>query len=115
MKYRWIQSLPLLMIALLSAPHVGCQPASCEKVCETQSTCNGASAATDCASACETERAAAVEAGCESEYDAKIDCQGTLNACATQSFCSGQEIAYANCLSKFTGQTTTTTDTTTTK
>lgn len=103
-----------LVLAALSPSLVGCEPASCEKVCETQNKCAGASAVPDCAASCEADKQAAEEAGCASEYDARISCQGTLNSCATASFCAAQDAAYLACLSNSTGQGTTTTDSGTT-
>lgn len=93
--------------ALLTA---GCKPASCEKVCETQNGCSGATPVDDCQAACDADLAGAKEAGCEDEYKARIDCLGTLDACATASFCAGQDAAYIECMASHAGGSTTTTN-----
>lgn len=95
-----------IAVALSSA---ACQPASCEKVCEKQNTCSGATPVDDCQAACDAERTGAAEAGCEDEYASRIDCLGTLNACATSSFCAAQDAAYLKCMADHAAGTTTTT------
>lgn len=96
----------LALAVTLSAP--GCKPASCEKVCETQNSCSGATPVDDCQAACDADLAGAKEAGCEDEYNARIDCLGTLNACATSSFCAAQDAAYIKCIADHATGTTTT-------
>lgn len=88
-----------------------CQPASCEKVCETQNGCSGATQVDDCQAACDADLKAAQEAGCEGEYKSRIDCLGSIDTCATQTFCAAQDAAYLKCLADHAAGTTTTTTT----
>ena len=101
--------LSLFLLALGAAPLGGCEAASCEKVCETQNGCSGATQVADCQASCDADRKAADEAGCASEYDSRMSCLGTVSSCATSSFCAAQDAAYLKCLSDSTGTTTTTT------
>jgi hypothetical protein len=104
-------AISLFVLAAAGAVSAGCTPASCEKICETQNSCSGATPVDDCQAACDADLKAAQDAGCESEYKARIDCLGTVNSCATSSFCSGQDAAFLSCLAKSTGTTTTTSTT----
>lgn len=98
-------------LALAATLTAGCEPVSCEKVCEKQSKCSGATAQDDCAAACAADLKGAQEAGCEDEYNSRIDCLGTLDACAASSFCGAQDAAYLKCMSDHATGTTTTSST----
>ena len=108
MPTRHLPALSLFLLAACGALSAGCKAASCEKICETQNGCSGATPVDDCQAACDADRKAAQDAGCESEYDARIDCLETVNSCATSSFCAGQDAAYLKCLADSAAATTTT-------
>ena len=78
-----LAALSLSLLALGAAPLAGCEAASCEKVCETQNGCSGATQVADCQASCDADRKAAEEAGCASEYDSRMSCLGTVSSCAT--------------------------------
>lgn len=93
---RWFFSIGLL---LMTSALWGCEPASCESVCEQQNSCEGAQQVPDCAAYCDAERTSAEASGCEESYDSLLACQGTIKSCDTTStFCSAQSAAYLKCV-----------------
>lgn len=98
MKKRCFVTFGALAVACAAALAAGCKPASCESVCERLNDCEGHTPVGDCAAACEAEIANAVDTECKDEYDSLLSCQGTIDVCSSDTFCTGQAAAYATCL-----------------
>jgi hypothetical protein len=87
---------PLLAAAAFAS---GCKPATCESICESKNQCPDATMqVADCAKSCDTERSAAETAGCSSQLDSLISCQGSVTVCQSDTFCTAQNAAYVKCL-----------------
>jgi hypothetical protein len=90
----------LALVFAACALSAGCKPASCESVCERLNDCEGHAQVSDCADACDAERQVASDKGCKDEYESLLSCQGTIDVCSSDTFCSGQSGAFAACLAQ---------------
>lgn len=86
------------LLGITSATAPGCAPASCESVCEGLNACEGQPQTPDCAAACEQAAQTNADIGCTDAYDALLSCQGTIDVCSSDTFCTGQSAAYLQCI-----------------
>jgi len=108
MDKRWLAHLPTLRIlaalgvmGLVAAPlglSIGCKPASCESVCESMNECEGATSTPDCSASCDQAIQSALQAGCTDEYNSLLSCQGTIDICSSDTFCTAQSATYFTCV-----------------
>jgi hypothetical protein len=95
--FRLVGAIGFLGVSLGLA--TGCKQATCESVCEGLNGCEGKPQTPDCAASCEQAVKSAEDAGCKDSYNALIDCQGALDVCTSETFCTGQSAAYFKCVS----------------
>jgi hypothetical protein len=86
---------------LAAATLIGCGP-DCASMCEDGKKCEGADKSGDCEKSCETAEKAAESAGCESQYEAMLDCKDEHqdDMCTVESTCKKELDALASCQAK---------------
>lgn len=92
------------IVALMAASGMmltGCGGASCEGVCEDAKACPNGNKDLDCAKSCSDAESLNAAAGCSSQYDDLVSCQGDSDdVCATGN-CNAEAAAYVACTLDF--------------
>lgn len=98
MSKRWVVIFGALGLFGVALAQSSCKHVTCESVCEDRNACEGQQQNPDCNTSCDSQIQSADKSGCKSQFDSLVACQGAVDVCTSDTFCTAQSAAYLKCV-----------------